>query len=991
MKVFKAKPWRVLSLAFIGLSAALIMLTSVSYAYEPMVNEALGIETSVVSSGNGKQYYTSDYDNLEKMFQAKVQLMREVGQEGAILLKNEGSLPIKSGKVTVMGANNFIYATSSGGGSMHGEEVIATRTDLVTALKNVGLEVSTKAEDQASSVAVIVVIGRSSAEGNDLSDGGLALTADEVSMINAAKAANSNVILLVSGDQSPEIGAYKNDAGIKAIIKFGNAGYRGAYGLADVIAGKVSPSGKLVDTWAVNSKSSPAMVNYGDMQYANSNKIMASQANKYISYNEGIYTDYKYYETRYEDTVLNRGNASSAVGATSGSKWSYTNEVIYPYGYGLSYTEFEKTIVGQPSFNNESKTATITVNVKNTGSVAGKEVVQIYAQSPYTEYDVTNKVEKASVQLLGFEKTQTLQPGADENVTVTLNLQWLASFDYTKAKTYVMDAGDYYFSIGNGAHAALNNILSAKGKTAADGMDAVGNASLTYTWHQNELDSKTYSASVYTGKKITNSFDDVNVNHWVKNAVTYLSRNAWDTAYPTKLELTASNDMISLLNDTKRYEKGVWNDAKSRAESKTVSYNDLTSEDAVNSAVKTGSVEVKNAVTMRGKPYDDEGWNDILDALSIYEMSRMVAQGRYYINACPTVTFKTSSGGDGPAGLTKFYQYFSIDKTNGEKTAVTEGQTMTDGITEDKIKITGMDAGVYSSEPVLAATFNKDLAARIGAMYGEDGLYTGTGFLWGQGANMHRIPYGGRVSEYYSADAVHSALIGAKVSKASKEHGVVLVAKHFVINEQEQNRIGVATFTNEQALRENYLRSFEGIATYGEGQGIMTAYNRIGLLSCTAEYDLCTVVLREEWGSQAYIISDLNSPTAGLYDGNAAIVAGLSTFLNNGTYDAASGAYVNCTLNVANIKADAMLLYNTREACHRMLYNFIHSNAVNGIDENSMVQFKTPWWKPTLITFDVIFGIVAVGSAAMYIISVNGFAEKIVDMFRKTRRNGNEK
>ena len=981
MKVFKTKLWRAMSLAFIGASALLITLTGVAYAYEPMVNDALGIQTSTLSGGSGEQYYKSEYANLEEMFQAKVQLMREIGQEGAILLKNEGALPLKKGKVTVMGADSFVYATNSGGGSMHGTEVIATRTDLVTALKGVGLEVSTSAEEQASSDAVIVLIGRSSAEGNDLAAGALSLTAAETEMINGAKAANDNVILLVSGDQSPEIGAYKNDAGIKAILKFGNAGYRGAYGLADVIVGNVSPSGKLVDTWSVSSNSSPAMVNYGDMQYSNSNRIMASQANKYVSYNEGIYTDYKYYETRYEDTVLNQGNASSSVGATSGSRWNYSNEVIYSYGYGLSYTRFEKNIVGEPVFDSENRTASITVNVKNTGGVAGKEVVQVYAQAPY----IGGGVEKASVQLMGFEKTDTLQPGADEDVTVTLNMQWLASYDYEDAETYIMDAGDYYFAIGNGAHDALNNILAAKGKTTADGMDADGNAALTYKWRQAATDTETYSTSAYTGAEITNAFDDVNINYWVKDAVTYLSRSAWDTTWPRKLELAASSDMLSLLNDTKRYENGKWNDTKERAKSDEVAYSDLTTEADVNDAVTNGSVVIQNVVSMRNKPYDDEGWNVVLDTLSIYEMSRMVAQWRYYINACPTVTFNSTGGGDGPAGLTKPYLYYSIDKTTGKKTAVADGQTMTDGITDEQILISGMDAGVYSSEPVLAATFNKDLAARVGAMYGEDGLYTGTGFLWGLGANMHRIPYGGRVSEYYSADSVHSALIGAEVAGASKEHGVVLVAKHFVINEQEQNRIGVATFTNEQALRENYLRSFEGIATYGEMQGVMTAYNRIGLLSCTAEYDLLTTVLREEWGSQAYVISDLNSPTAGLYDGNAAIAAGLSTFLNNGTYDATSGAYVNTTLNVENIKSDPTLLYGAREACHRMLYNFIHSNAVNGLDENSRVLFVTPWWKPVLITLDVICGIVAVGSVAMYIISVNGFADKFLGLFRRNK------
>ena len=963
---------RLATVVFTVLFVFLIAGTSVANTYSSKVNDFLNIETSVVT-GEGEMYYTSEYDNLEDMFQAKVEMMREIGQEGTVMLKNDGALPLDSGaSVTVINEDEFIFDASSGGGAMSGTEAVATRTDLVTALEGVGFSVSTEESSMSSADAVIVVIGRQGGEGSDITSGNLVLTTDEVSLITEAKASCENVILLVSGDFSPEIGSYKTDSGITGILKFGNAGYRGAYGLADVIAGNVSPSGKLVDTMAYSAYSSPAMENWGDMSYSNSGKIMASQASKYISYNEGIYTDYKYYETRYEDTVLEQGNATATTGSTSGSAWDYTSEVAWSYGYGLSYTEFEMTIVGTPEFDSAEHTATVQVKVENTGDVAGKEVVQVYAQSPYTDYDVTNNVEKASVQLLGFEKTGTLDPGEEETVTVTIPLQWLASYDYTNAKGYIMDAGDYYFSVGNGAHDALNNILSAKGKTVSDGMDAEGDSSLTYTWNQASLDTTTYATSVYTGNEVTNAFEDIDINYWVDGAVTYLSRNDWEGTYPEALELTASTDMISCLNDTKRYENGEWNDTKSRAEVQDVTYNDLTTESAVNSALTNGTVEAASVVSMRGKEYDDEGWTEILDNLSIYEMSTMVAEGGGQISACPTVTFNGAVGDDGPIGLQDAYAYASVDDETGDTVALSSGDTVTDGITDDALDITEMDAALQSSEPVLAATFNKDLAARFGAMLGEDGLYTGTTYLWGQGVNIHRTAYGGRSAEYYSADAVHAALIGAEVSKACGEHGVVLVAKHFVLNEQEQNRIGVSTFCNEQALRENYLRPFEGLATYGESQSFMTAYNRIGLQSCTAEYDLCTVVMRDEWGSDAYLISDYNSPTAGLYDGNAGIAAGLSTFLNNGTFNATSGSYVNCTLSVENIKSDETLLYATREACHRILYQYIHSNAVNGIADGSQVLYVTPWWQPTLIVLDVVFGILAVGSALWYLAAVNG-------------------
>lgn len=963
MKIFRQKLWRPLAVVAIILAVLIVTLTGIANAYAPMVNNLLGIKGSETGGGNSEedsQYYKSDYENLDELFKEKVQLMREIAQEGTVLLKNEGALPVKSGKVTILGESDFIFSTTSGGGSMGA--LRSGTTKLSEALAYDGLTVNTNANEIAGSAAVIVVIGRFAGEGTDVPLGGLTLTSTEISRINSAKAACDNVILLLSGDHPIEIGDYVADGGIKGILKFGNAGYRGAYGLADVITGKVSPSGRLVETYAADTMSTPAMMNFGDHSYSNGTRIRASQAKNYVSYNEGIYYDYRYYETRYEDCVLGQGNASAAVGTyASEAGWNYEEEVLYPFGYGLSYTTFSKQIIGEPEFDEENHTATVSVKVTNTGGVAGKEVVQVYVQSPY----ISGGVEKASVQLAGYAKTQTLEPGADETVEVTVNLQYLASYDYETAKTYVMDVGDYYFAAGENAHDALNNILAAKGKTESDGMTSEGNASLVYKWTLAAGDD-TYSSSVYTGEEISNAFGDADINYWLDDSdkITYLSRSAWDTTYPETLELEATSDMISSLNDTRKYENGEWNDTKSRAAKEDVQYVDITT-----SAGLAGLEDTLNAVTMRGKEYDDEGWTAVLDKLSIYEMANMVAQGRYYIQAAPSATFPESTGSDSPIGLNIPYLYYSINPVTGETEAVA-GHTLTDGITDTVISAEELTANMYCSEPVLAATFNDELASRQGDMYGEDGLYCEASFTWGLGLNIHRTPYGGRASEYFSADPVHTSRMGAAMTLAAKEKGNVLVAKHFVINEQEDHRIGVATFTNEQALREIYLRAFEGVATYGEMQGLMTSYNRIGLLSTAAEYDLLTTVLREEWGSQAYVITDLGSPTAGLYDGNASIAAGVSTMMNNGVYDNASGSYVNTTLNIESIKSDEVLLTATREACHRILYNFIHSNAVNGIASDSTVVFVTPWWQPTLVALEVIFGVAAAGCAVMYIASV---------------------
>lgn len=946
------------------LTALSVTLTTVAQANSSLINDTLRIQTSrLVETDNGANqsttlHFCSDYDSFEEMYRAKVQLMREIGQEGTILLKNEnGTLPIASGKVTVLGAEAWRFACATGGGSMRGS---MPSTTIVDALRVDGLSVSTNETDMASSDAVIVVIGRSAGEGSDMPVGDLKLTADELGMLERAKAANSRVILLSSGDYSLELAAQKADSGIGAILRVGNSGYRGAYGVADVITGKVSPSGRLVETMAADSTSSPAMENFGNFQYTNGSAIEASQAKKYVVYAESIYYDYHYYETRYEDCVLGQGNAASSAGVTVGNgNWDYADEVLWSYGYGLSYTTFEQAIQSV-TFNEADHTATVTVQVTNTGTVPGKEVVQVYGQSPYTDYDRENGVEKSAIQLLGFGKTGTLVPNSSETLEITLHLQWLASYDSKGAKTYIMDAGDYYFALGNGAHEALNNILAAKNADSGK-MVGTGDAALTYKWSQEKPDTETYSASLYTGASITNVLEDADINYWLEDAdrITYLTRSDWTGTYPAAVELTASANMISSLNDTKKYENGVWNDTASRIAVRDVSWSN-------------GSAAL-SVLSLKGLDYDDDAWNLILNNMTLAEMSNMVANGRTSIQAAASVMFPGSTGNDSPTGNAHSYVYKAIDSQTGEKTLLSAEDTVTDGITDEAVPVLGteMNGGMYASVPTLAATFNEELARRQGEMFGEDCIYIGDAFVWGSGCNLHRAPYGGRHSEYYSADPVHTTLMAAAQTAGAWSKGTVLVNKHFAVNEQEQNRIGVATFATEQTIRECELRAFEGVFTYGDGRGLMASYNRIGLIGTASEYDLMTTVLREEWGSNCYVITDLNGPTAGLYDGNAVIAAGTSTMLNNGPYDKSSGAYVNTTLSVDSIRNDSVLRTAVQDACHRMLYNFVNSVAMNGISSSTRIETVTPWWQTALITVDALFGAATAVTMVLYLIYVN--------------------
>ena len=455
----------------------------------------------------------------------------------------------------------------------------------------------------------------------------------------------------------------------------------GVYGTVQVIRGELNPSGRLTDTFAVSSQSSPAMQNFGDFTFVNEAEINATTANKYVVYQEGIYVGYKYYETRYEDSIYGRGGADSAAGATNAEAWNYEDEVSYSFGYGMSYTSFEETIKDW-SIDVANRSATMVVNVKNIGETAGKHVVELFAQSPYTEYDIANGVEKASVQLLDFAKTQTLQPGEEEEVTLDIDLYLLASYDAKGAKTYIWDDGEYYFALGNGAHDALNNILAAKGTTTEDGMDYDGNTALVKTYTQENFDAETFSVSS-TGVQITNHLDDLDLNYY-GIPLTYLTRNDWTGTFPTpQTGLTATESLIEALGDGASYvPTGAAKDFSNVVE-------------GVNYGNTSTSIEL---VDMVGKDYDDPSWNDLLNQLSIKELAHSVSDARVGAYACTSINFAGCSQTDGPQGIRNTY------KADDKQYAISPA--------------------MFQSECVLASTFSKDLAWAQGEMFGEDGLWS---------------------------------------------------------------------------------------------------------------------------------------------------------------------------------------------------------------------------------------------------------------------------
>jgi beta-glucosidase len=717
-----------------------------------------------------------------------------------------------------------------------------------------------------------------------------------------------DVVLLVNSSAAMELDWVEQFPNIKAILYVPSVGNYGLYGLADVFSGAVNPSGHTVDTFAADASASPAAQNYGDFQYSDENGELVNY--NYVTYEEGIYVGYRYYETRYEDVVMKQGNAG---------QYDYDAEVVYPFGYGLSYTDFAWSNF---STKWEGDTCTVTVDVTNTGDRSGKDVVEIYAQAPYTEYDKQNNVEKSSVVLVGFGKTSELAPGASETVTVTFERSQLASYDYTNAKTYILDAGDYYIAAGETAHDALNNILASKGYTVADGMTDEGNAQFVSAYHVDQLDNTTYAVNAVTGVEVTNQFD------FADSGCTYLSRQDWEGTWPQTDGVVS--DQISTWGNEINGEDG-----KAYTYTKTISAEDLEkiqSTDSLSpvdadSLTDTPVYDAKNGITLsylRGKDYDDPLWDDLLDNLTPEDYQTLITASGYGTSAIDSVGKPYALDQDAATGLV------------GGGTGVS-----------------------YCGTLVLAQTWNQPLAERYGIMVGNTALLGGCAGWYAPAMNIHRTPYSGRNNEYYSEDSFMSGAMASATSRGAASKGMYTFIKHFALNDQENHRgdgggnLSIATFSNEQAIREIYLLPFQMCIqndpitlNYIEEQedgtyvnasrefpavnAIMTSFNRIGYTWTGGNYNLITNVLRTEWGFNGFVITD-NANT------------GSSTFMNAYQMIEAGGSGALTTTDYACwvFDKDSSADYHYgRQAAHQILYTVANSKSMIGLMPGS--QFVTP-------------------------------------------------
>ena len=565
-------------------------------------------------------------------------------------------------------------------------------------------------------------------------------------------------------------------------------------------------------------------------------------------------------------------------------------------------------------------TVTVTVTVTNTGDVAGKSVVQVYAQTPYGDYEKENLVEKSAIQLVNFDKTDVLEPGESETVTIECDKYLLASYDYTNAQGYIMSEGDYYISVGDNAHDALNNVLAAKGASGmvdVSGAPTAGSADKTYTWAE-EFDDTTYRTSQYTDEEVTNQFADCDINYWQEDSVTYLSRNDWDGTYPTApTQVEATDEMIEVLNGD-YYEKP---------------------EDAGSVSDYTlGDNQDIPLAALIGADFDDEAWEEYLNQFTLEELATIPADN-FGTAEIPSVGKPAILAGDGPDGV------------GGTFNAEEYG--------DDR------DDCAFPCENILASTFNKDLMLRRGELMGEEALYLGMAYVWMPGVNLHRTPFGGRNFEYYSEDANMSYLCSAQTVQGMASKGVHAGAKHLTGNDQENNREGISVFFNEQAFREGSLRGCEGALTQEKSLAVMHAFNRLGMKWSSASEALCTQVVRNEWGFMGIEETDA--------------IAGGSTFKLHFPSTLAAGTNVYCLdfsgdsttalVNAIEENDDGYLLGKLRETAHYYLYAIANSSVMNGYSTDSVVESVIPWWQPAMY---VIIGVFAVLDIFLIVMLVRG-------------------
>ena len=612
-------------------------------------------------------------------------------------------------------------------------------------------------------------------EGNDWDEGDhyLQLSNREEEMVDLVCKNFDKVVLVYNGANAFELGFVEDHPQIKSVLWSAGQGHVGMKALGKIMNGEVNPSGKMIDTYVYDLKATPWWNNFGDFNYTNMKEFEYTSVGftgtestavpGFVNYVEGIYVGYRFYETAAAEGFID-----------------YDKVVQYPFGYGMSYTTFEQKMGDIKESNGQ---ISIDVEVTNTGDVAGKEVVEVYYNPPYTN----GGIEKASANLIGFEKTSLLDPGASETVTVSFAVEDMASYDSKELGGYVLEQGDYIISINSDAH----NIIDSKTYTVAERVDYVG---------EGKRESDLVTA--------TNQFD------YAEGDIEYLSRADKFANYD---KATAAPASMEMSEDAKASFYNISNYLTAEATA--------LDEDPDAGEVTTGASNGLKLKDMVGLEKDDPQWDTFMDQLSLDDMNALISLGGYQTNSVESVGKVRTNDCDGPASINNNF--------------------------------TGVGSIGFPVGVVVAATWNKELAHAFGDSIGKMANEMDVSGWYAPAMNNHRTAFAGRNFEYYSEDGLLSGWIAAEAVKGSQENGVYAYMKHFALNDQEQNRCDmVCTWSNEQAIREIYLKPFEMCVKEANCLAVMSSFNYIGNRWAGGSSSLCKTVLRDEWGFKGFVETD---------------------------------------------------------------------------------------------------------------------------------------
>lgn len=895
-----------------------------------LMDTLFGSQRPIYSDEVTSVYPTQKATNKAEAFANAQEVNLKLAEEGFVLLKNENAaLPMNKGaRISVFSKNSV---NLSYGGSGSGGFDTSNNEDLYESLNDAGFvtnptlkrfyessqsgpvrtanssdldngdnqKIATAETPQSKytdavknsyadySDAALVVITRIGGEGFDLpryqgdSEGAvspdshyLELDQNEIDLLTAVTDGTFKRVVVVFNTPSSFEATFLKDSAyaafadkIDAAVWIGFNGSNGITALGEILNGDVNPSGRLVDTWAADFTKNPSFVNFGTGCLPDTTDKYDGGMYYSVDYEEGIYVGYRYYETR---------------GETDGEDW-YNANVVYPFGYGLSYTTFDWT-VGNASASEIALDTTITVpvTVKNTGSAAGKDVVQLYASAPYA----LGGIEKAHKVLVGFAKTKLLQPGESETVTVSFDPYSAASYDYRDANSngfsgYELEAGEYTLYVSRNAHESEKAIALNLAADVQIGTDPTTDSEVVnrYTDSENFLDSD-----------------------WQLDAM--LSRADWEGTWPTPQTAQQHAGTDRLYEEIRSEEHNNPTDFDSEEYPWFGEEPTLTLRDLLPSAEAEGYEPVVS--------YDDERWEELMMGCDEEEMIALINNGAYHTLAMESVGLPATIHGDGPSGFTCF---MSKEQVNG--------------------------TCQYVSEPVMASTWNINLMNELGEAIGEEGTIgdkaTGQPYssIYAPGVNIHRSPFGGRCSEYFSEDPFISGMMGAAEVQGIQSRGVLPTVKHFVANEQETHRSigGDLSWLSEQALREIYLKPFEYTVKLGETRGIMTSFNRIGTRWTGGDYRLLTEILRNEWGFNGLVICDFNTIPQYMIP--------RMMFYAGGSLDLAtqqSAMWMECDTSDAG---DAIVLMR---AVKDVMYALVNSNAMNA----EVIGYNPPIWQEYL-------------------------------------------